>query len=130
MRIHNDNLLSVDETTVSSSLAASANYKPVSLAHAVSYSIQLVYTGTPAGAFKLQASNDVGQPQASGEAAKYAGVSNWTDIADTSVTISAAGNTLWNVENAAYLWVRVVWTASGAGTTPLLTSARAYTKGI
>lgn len=130
MRVKNEDLLVVDGVAVSGSLAASANYRPIWLGHIANYAIQLIFTGTPAGTFKLQASNDLGQPQAAGDAQKYSGVSNWTDISGSEQTVAAAGNHMWTVENAGYNWVRVVWTASGAGTTPVLTVARAYVKGI
>jgi hypothetical protein len=130
MRTKNENLLEVDGSAVSGDLSSSKNLKPVWLGHIVLFSAQLVFTGTPAGSFKLQGSNDLGNPNASGESQRYANVTNWTDIADSEQTISAAGNHLYEVRDASYNWIRIVWTASGAGTTPVLTSARAVVKGI
>lgn len=130
MRVRNENLLELDGAAVNGSLAASKNLQAMWLGHISQFAIQLVFTGTPAGNFKLQASNDVGHPQAASEAEREVQVVNWTDITDSAVTISAAGNVMWNVENVGYNWVRVAWTATGAGTTPLLTVARAYVKGI
>ena len=131
MRINNENLLEIDNVAQSTSLAASRNFKPIWLGHICNYSIQLVYTGVPDGSFKLQASNDLGNPNAQGEANQYAGVSNWSDISGSATgAISAAGDTMYDVENAGYRWVRVVWTATGAGTAPVLTSARANVKGV
>lgn len=130
MRISNEDMLEVDGTRATVSLAASANLKPIWLGHIINFSMQLVYTGTPAGNFKLQVSDDKGDPNAASEAQKYAGVTNWTDMSDSAVTISAAGNIMFNIQNTGYEWVRVAWTATGAGTTPVLTTARAKVKGM
>lgn len=59
--------------------------------------IQAIWTGIPTGAIKLQASNNNG--------------TTWDDIADSSQTISgAAGSFLWNVWQAYYQKIRVVYT--------------------
>jgi hypothetical protein len=55
-------------------------------------------------------------------------VVNWTDITDSPQGIAAAGNHVWQFENAGFNWVRVVYTAvSGTGS---LDSARANVKGV
>jgi hypothetical protein len=130
MKINNENILEIDGTSATVDLSSSANLKPIWLGHVAIAAIQLVFTGTPAGSFKLQASCDKGNPSAASEAQQYSGVSNWTDVADSSETISAAGSLLWNIADPGYQWVRVVWTATGAGTTPVLTIARCVTKGV
>jgi hypothetical protein len=104
------------------SLAASANLSAIHMDIPSSVSIQLVFTGTPAGAFKLQISNDASD-------AKNSAPSNWTDVDSSSQTISAAGNHVYDYECRAE-WVRVAWTASGAGTAPSLTVARAKLKEV
>lgn len=130
MRINNEDLLEVNGTRATVSLATSTTLKPIWLGHIANYSIQLVFTGTPAGAFSLQASNDVGNPHATADTQMYATVTHWTDITGSSQVVAAAGNHMWNVENTGYAWVRVVWTASGSGTTPVLTNANAFVKGV
>jgi hypothetical protein len=121
MRIANESLQ--DSAT---SMGSSFELRAVYLGHICNYSIQLVFTGTPGGTFKLQCSNDPGLPNASFDEDR--GVTNWTDITGTAVVISAAGDLTWNVENAGYPWVRVVYTfSSGSGS---LTSARANVKGV
>jgi hypothetical protein len=122
MRIGNDSL------NIGTNLAVNQTSDPIYLGHIANYSIQLVFTGTPGGNFKLQCSNDMGNPSASKESDRDFQIENWTDVADSAQTISAAGNHTWDVQNAGYRWVRVVWTqTSGSGT---LTSARFNVKGI
>lgn len=128
MRINNENLLLVDNVAQSGDLGANLNMKPIWLGHICNYAIQLTFTGTPNGTFKLQASNDPGRPNASSEAEQYAAVTHWTDITDSDQPISAAGDHMWQVENAGYTWVRVVWTRNaGTGT---ITVARCNVKGV
>lgn len=129
MRVANDNLLTLDGAAVSSSLASSRNYKPIWLGHMQNFSVQCTYTGTPSGTFKLQGSDDVGQVNSQSEANQSTGVTHWTDIADSSVVVAAAGDFMINYQNCGFEWVRLVWTASGAGTTPVLTNARLKCKG-
>lgn len=130
MRISNNNLLVLDGVAVSTSLASSRNYKPIWLGHIMNFAVQCTYTGTPNGTFKLQGSNDVGQINAQSEAQQSTGVTHWTDIADSDIVVAAAGDFMVNYQNAGFTWVRLVWTAAGAGTTPVLTSARIMVKGL
>lgn len=125
MRVKNEDLL--DESGPVS-LATSQNLKAVWLGHIAQYAIQLVFTGTPGGNFKLQASNDSGSIDSAGSSMQVSGISNWTDIAGSAVTVSAAGDVMWNAENVGYNWVRVVWTQTSS--TGSLTSARVYMKGV
>lgn len=122
MRINNEDLL--DNGPVDLSL--SATLQPLWLGHIVNYSIQLVTSGTAAGTFKLQASNDAGHINAS-TSTNQSLLTNWTDLG-ISATISGAGSVLLKDINAGYAWVRVVWTpTSGTGS---ITSARANVKGV
>lgn len=125
MRVKNENML--DESGAVD-LSSSQNLKPVWLGHIAQYALQLVFTGSPVGTFKLQASNDVGHIDSAGSSMQVSGITNWTDVTGSAVAVSAAGNVMWNAENVGYTWVRVVWTyTSGSGS---LTSARTYMKGV
>ncbi len=123
MRIANENLISAPVD-----MSADFTLRPLWLGHICNYAIQLVFTGSPVGTFKLQASDDPGQPDGASNSNQAIGVSNWTDVMDSSQGIAAAGNHMWTVQNAGYTWVRVVYTAaSGSGS---LTSARGNVKGV
>ena len=129
MRINNEDLLEVNGVRVVVSLAASTSLKPIWLGQTVNYSIQLTFTGTPDGTFKLQASDDVGNSTATADTQMYEKVVNWTDIFGSEQEITEGGNHTWRACNAGYPWVRVVWTAAGAGTSPVLTEARSLVQG-
>jgi hypothetical protein len=90
------------------------------------YSIQVVFTGTPTGTFKLQASCD------SCLIADFPNFpTNWQDITDSPFTVSSAGDYVWNVFDVMYNWVRVVYTdASGGTSTAVITSCTFNGKGV
>ena len=106
-------------------LNANLNSEQMPLYNIYGYSIQAVYTGTPTGTFKLQASSDPVYP------ASPSVVTNWTDIADSSVAVTAAGDTTWNVYNVMYNFVRLVYVDGSAGaSTAVLTISTFNAKGI
>lgn len=125
MRVKNENLL---DDSGALDLSVNQSLKPLWLEHIAYFSIQLVTTGAPVGTFKLQMSNDPGNINAASPA-NQENISNWTDVADSSVIVSAAGNLMFDVSQSGASWVRVVWVAGG-GSTGSLISARANTKGI
>jgi len=128
MRINNEDILEIDGVRIEPDMGASFNLKPIYLGHIADFSIQLIFSGSPVGSFKLQASNDAGRISANSEPNQYAAVTNWTDILGSSQSITASGDHTWTGKGAGYLWVRVVYTrVSGTGT---LTSARSNLKGV
>jgi len=91
--------------------ASSFNSSPQQLKNAIGYAIQLIVTGTLTGAVKLQGSVD----PVTGQSNQIP--TNWTDVQDSSQSVTGAGTVVWNVEDVFYNWVRVVYTASsGSGT--------------
>jgi hypothetical protein len=108
-------------------LDTSFNSSAVPLTNVFNYSIQIVFTGTPTGAFSLQSSCDTTTPANLNESNSM----NWTDITDSEFSVSAAGNVEWNVDGAAYAWVRVVYTDGSSGSSAaLVTSATFNGKGF
>lgn len=107
---------------------ANINSPAVPLVNIFGYAIQAVYTGTPNGVLKLQASAD---------SFPYAQVSpqpptpqNWTDITGTSQTISSSGIFMWNIDGAYYNYVRLVFTDSSGGTSTAVLNVTVNCKGI
>lgn len=125
MKVNNFNMLSAGPVTLDQDI----EFAPIPLEHICNYAIQLVFTGTPDGDFKLQASNDeapYNQPSLSqGQLNQY--ITHWTDIAGSTSLVTEAGDIMWTVENAGYSYVRVVW--SHTASTGSLVSARCYVKG-
>lgn len=121
-------IMNISMQSSATSMGASFNMSGVYIGHVVNCSIQLVFTGTPVGEFKLQGSNDAGSPNASQQPHLYDGVSNWSDITSSVQAVSAAGDVLYNLSNLGYNFIRVVYTrTSGTGS---LTVARLNTKGV
>lgn len=89
---------------------------PVRLDQIYGYAIQAVYTGSPVGTLKLQASSDSPARQTQVSNGGPDVVTNWTDITDSSEAVSGAGSFMWNVTGCFYNYVRLVYTnASGTG---------------
>lgn len=101
------------------------NSKAIWLGHIANYAIQLVFSASACD-FKLQGSCDAGNPNGQSQAEYEATITNWSDIASSTITSAGAGNILYNIQNAGYNWVRVVAT-NGTAT---VTSARFNVKGI
>jgi hypothetical protein len=112
---------------------ATINSMAMQLLNAFGYSIQIEFTGTPTGSFKLQCSDDPVPKQSQTFQANgvvvYTPV-NWTDVLNSTFTVTAAGNVCWNVQNPMYNYVRVVYTDTSGGTsTAIVTSAVFNSKG-
>lgn len=75
------------------------------------WSAQFEFTGSPAGTLKVQTSNDPGS-SAPGDA-QASSVINWSDLQDSSITITGAGTPGYNYNGSFYNWVRFVYTPSG-----------------
>jgi hypothetical protein len=107
------------------------NSQAMQLQNILGYAIQVFFTGTPTGSFKLQSSCDnPGNVTATlGKATQFL-PTNWTDIANSTFVVSAAGNVEWNTTWDMASWVRVVYTdASSGSSTAIITTATFNGKG-
>lgn len=89
------------------------------------YAVHAVWTGTPTGTLKLQASCDA--PLLTNQTSSgVTTVTNWTDITSSSVAVAgAAGDYMWNVTTGSYRFFRLVYTnISGTGTLNALTNVK------
>lgn len=112
-------------------LNTTRNSTPQQLLNSYSFSIQIVFTGTPTGTFKLQASDDpAAESVAYGSAATVKPPSHWTDVDNSTFTVSAAGNVMWNYSMPGFNWVRVVFLDGSAGaSTAIIASSNFNAKG-
>ena len=84
------------------------------------FSLQVIATGSPNCAVKIQVSNDIGEQQAN------AGFqpTNWSDLSGATVTANSATTFLIPKTEICYNWVRVVCAAGGTGTITANLNAR------
>ena len=93
----------------SSSMTASITSEPFSVLTSAFCAVQAVYTGSPVGSLKLQASNS-GLNSAT-----------WVDIPGATDAVTAAGSTIFNLAPIGYGYLRLVYTfTSGSGTLEVL----------
>lgn len=105
---------------------ANSNSPYVPLKSIFMYCIAAIVTGTPTGTIKLQASNDpeTNDTQYNTTESRPPAVipTHWVDIDDSSFVLASAGETMWNVRDVGYNYVRVVYTdASGGSSTATMT---------
>ena len=124
MRISNKSILA---TAAPVAVTTTYTSKAIWLGHIANYAIQMSYIGASGATVKLQASCDEGNDKAQAQNAEEANITNWSDVAGSSkaLTASTADNTLHDVANAGYNWVRVVVTG-----TVTIQSLRFNVKGV
>jgi hypothetical protein len=99
------------------------NGQAVSLQKIYNFSIQIVFTGTPTGSFKLQGSNDSYAIPANTNPNLPV---NWTDVANSSFTVSAAGNVMWDYGMCGFDYVRVVYTDTSSGSSTAIITVSTF----
>lgn len=86
--------------------------------------IQATITGSPVGTLKLQGSADLGTVGPVNPSSG-AGISTWTDINNSSASVTGAGSVTWNYQNIGYEWIRAVYTStSGTGNITIKINAK------
>lgn len=104
------------QTQTNVHLNANINGPASALKNIFMYSIVCVISGTPTGTIKLQASNDPETNDTQPLGTPFPTPTHWTDITGSTFTVTTAGNTMWNVADVAYNYVRVVYTDTSGGT--------------
>jgi hypothetical protein len=119
MRVENDNIL--DDLT-GTDMSTDIEGPAISLEHIQGFSVQVKWTGSPLGEILLEASNDVYSE------AQKANVSNWIQIPNATVDVSADDEAFFHVPCAFYRWFRLRFDRiSGSGT---ITLAQFMVKGV
>lgn len=123
MRVYNLTNIIPTGTVMNTTLTSS----PLQLLNMFGYAIQVEFSGTPTGTFKLQASCDQSNPGVPNQTTPL----DWTDIAGSSATVAASGDITWNATETMYNWVRLVYTDTSGGTsTATITDATFNGKGV
>lgn len=113
-------------------LNANYNSNAVPLKSIFMYSIAaLTSNGTLVGTIKLQASNDPETNDSMPLGTPAPPPTHWVDITGSSFTLFPATNeTMWNVRDVAYNYVRVVFTDNSGGTNTATMSIIVNAKGV
>lgn len=108
MKFSNDQLF----PTAGDMSLASVTSDVIDLENVIYLAIQAVWTGTPTGTIKLEASCDLGRGNPGN--LDGTGVTNWTDV--PSATLSPAGSAssgFIELKESGFKWARLVYTRSG-----------------
>ncbi len=114
------------QIVTAASMAADITSAIIPIDQVFGYAIQAVYTtsGSLGGVLALQASVDH-QQDLNGNVTR---AGNFTTITDSPVTLTGAGNYVWNVTSGMYLYVKLIYTHTGGDAGTL--NAYALTKGF
>lgn len=100
---------------------------PIGLPNIVGYAVQAEITGNAInGEIKLQASCDPAPQNRQNNIVP----THWTDIKQSPVTLTEAGDITWNVLDTFYTWMRVVYTDNSGGTSDGVLNVRVSAKGV
>jgi hypothetical protein len=104
---------------------ATINSTPMCLLDSYSFSIQVVYTGTPTGIFTLQSSND---PAAYSQALqqKVGLPTNWSTVSNSSFSVSAAGDCFYDYQFPGFNWIRLHYVDSSSGSSTAIITVSSF----
>lgn len=126
----------VSNKIIATAVPMNANYfSPyVPLKSVYMYSIAAIVTGTPTGIISLQASNDPEtndtQYNTTANLPPAQGPTNWVTITNSPFTLSASGETMWNVRDVGYNYVRVSYVDNSGGTSTATMNIISNIKGV
>ncbi|HXB11754.1 MAG TPA: hypothetical protein VNZ45_07195 [Bacteroidia bacterium] len=80
------------------------------------YSVAAIVSGTPDGTIYLQASNDPETNDTMPNNDPQPPPTNWVTITNSPFVLTSSGETMWNVRDIAYNYVRVGYTDASGGT--------------
>lgn len=99
-------------------LSGSFSSPAINLMHIYGYSVTAVTSGV-SGSLSLWCSNDPGNDFYG------TGVTNWTQIAGTSATVSGSSNTTWNLQQQFYKWAQLQYSqVAGTGSIDVFMSGK------
>jgi hypothetical protein len=113
--------------TISTTVPLNANFSSPyqQLKSIYMYTMAAIITGTPTGTISIQASNDPETNDTQTNIATVAGQSssnppskapiNWVTITNSTFVVTTAGETMWNVRDIGYNYVRVQYIDSSGG---------------
>lgn len=128
MRVYNAKIATTAGVTTAIPTNATISLAANQLYDVFGFCIQAVITGTPTGSFKLQASADPCSQGSLSTPLTGQAPTNWTDISNSSQSVSAAGTVIFNVSDVHYNWVRVVYTDTSGGASTATFTARINVK--
>lgn len=99
--------------TTISNVALNTDYTSpaIPLKNIFMFNIAAIISDTPTGTIKLQVSND---PETN-DTIPLVEPPNWVDLLDSSFSLTDEGETMWNVHEVAFNYVRVVYTDTSGG---------------
>ena len=110
----------------SATLDADRVSRPFEVSHCIYGAIHLVWSGTPTGVFRVQASNDAVPAGTDPNALAYADLT-WIDI-DTEAVSGAAGSKIFRITDMGFRWIALQYdSTSGTGSA---TTATFFAKGF
>lgn len=98
---------SQNQIVLNGNMASNVISETIPLDQVFGYSIQAVYTtgGTLGGVLRLECSNDHVEDNEKNVVVP----GTWSVISSSAITLTGAGNYLWNVESVNYLWARLTY---------------------